>query len=212
MIKRMFDLLLALVGLISVSLFLVVIALWIKLDSPGPVFYRGLRVGRAGKVFRIFKFRSMVMDAERIGASSTPDDDPRVTRAGRLLRKYKLDELPQLFNVLNGTMSMVGPRPQVGWMVELYSPDERAILSLRPGITDYSSLKFRNEGEILRGSADPDRAYLEKIHPEKMKLSLQYLQDNSLWLDCKILMQTLAVLFVRSAAMKPSTPREYRSN
>jgi lipopolysaccharide/colanic/teichoic acid biosynthesis glycosyltransferase len=212
MIKRMFDLLLAFVGLIFISLFLVVIALCIKLDSPGPVFYRGLRVGRAGKVFRIFKFRTMVMDAERIGASSTPDDDPRVTRTGRLLRKYKLDELPQLFNVLNGTMSMVGPRPQVGWMVERYSPDERAILSLRPGITDYSSLKFRNEGEILRGSADPDRAYLEKIHPEKMKLSLQYLQDNSLWLDCKILMQTLAVLFVRSAAMKPSTPREYRSN
>jgi lipopolysaccharide/colanic/teichoic acid biosynthesis glycosyltransferase len=212
MIKRMFDLLLAFVGLIFISLFLVVIALCIKLDSPGPVFYRGLRVGRAGKVFRIFKFRTMVMDAERIGASSTPDDDPRVTRTGRLLRKYKLDELPQLFNVLNGTMSMVGPRPQVGWMVERYSPDERAILSLRPGITDYSSLKFRNEGEILRGSADPDRAYLEKIHPEKMKLSLQYLQDNSLWLDCKILMQTLAVLFLRSAAMKPSTPREYRSN
>jgi lipopolysaccharide/colanic/teichoic acid biosynthesis glycosyltransferase len=196
MMKRAFDLLLASVGTIIISPLLVILATWIKLDSPGPVFYRGMRVGQFGRVFRIFKFRTMVVDAERIGASSTPEDDPRVTRAGKFLRQYKLDELPQLLNVLNGTMSLVGPRPQVAWAVELYSEDEKQILSLRPGITDYSSLKFRNEGEILQGSTDPDRTYLERIHPEKMRLSLEYLHNNSLWLDCKILAKTVTTLFL----------------
>jgi lipopolysaccharide/colanic/teichoic acid biosynthesis glycosyltransferase len=196
-IKRAFDAAMATAGFLVLFPFLGILALAIRIDSPGPVFYRGTRVGRWGKPFRIFKFRTMVENAERIGPSSTPEDDPRVTRVGRLLRKYKLDELPQLLNVIRGEMSLVGPRPQVSWAVELYTPDERAVLSVRPGITDSASLRFRDEGEILRGSPNPDQEYFEKIHPEKMRLSLEYIQTQSLWLDCQILVKTMCVLVSR---------------
>src|SRR5262249_966104 len=144
------------------------IAVLIKLMSPGPVFYRGERMGLQKKRFYIYKFRTMGVDAERRGGSSTAADDPRITRIGRLLRKGKLDELPQFFNVLLGDMSVVGPRPQVAWAVELYNEEERKLLDVRPGITDYASIRFRNEGEILRGSSDPDKTYLEVIAPEKI--------------------------------------------
>jgi lipopolysaccharide/colanic/teichoic acid biosynthesis glycosyltransferase len=179
MTKRTFDL---------------VLIVFVKIDSPGPVFYRGLRVGRHGKSFRIFKFRTMVEDAEKLGGASTPEDDPRVTRMGRFLRKYKLDELPQILNVISGEMSLVGPRPQVPWAVEMYTQEERTILNVRPGITDYASVRFRDEGEILRGSANPDTDYFEKIHPEKMRLSLEYVRKQSLWLDCRILLKTLGAV------------------
>jgi lipopolysaccharide/colanic/teichoic acid biosynthesis glycosyltransferase len=169
---------------------LLAIALWIKLDSKGPVFYRGKRVGRGGKQFHILKFRSMVVDAERIGASSTSDDDPRITRPGKFIRRCKLDELPQLINVFLGEMSMVGPRPQVQWAVDLYTDVERSLLGVRPGITDYSSLVYRNEGEILRGSTDPDKDYLEKIAPGKIQLGLLYVRTHNLWIDVKIILAT----------------------
>jgi lipopolysaccharide/colanic/teichoic acid biosynthesis glycosyltransferase len=143
----------------------------------------------------MYKFRTMVVDADRIGGSSTPDDDPRITPVGRMLRRHKLDELPQLFNVLTGEMSLVGPRPQVQWAVDLYSPEERQVLTVQPGITDYASLRFPNEGEILRASTDPDKDYIEKIHPEKMRLSLEYVRRRSFRTDVSILVGTLIAIF-----------------
>jgi len=195
--KRTIDLILAMLGVILLSPVLTAVALLIKFDSRGPIFYRGVRIGRYGNPFRIFKFRTMVEDAEKLGGASTPEDDPRVTRMGRFLRKYKLDELPQILNVISGEMSLVGPRPQVPWAVKLYTQEERTILNVRPGITDYASVRFRDEGEILRGSANPDKEYFEKIHPEKMRLSLEYVRNQSVWLDCKILLKTLGAVVWR---------------
>jgi len=206
--KRLFDLAVSLLGLVFLSPVLVFLSIAIKFDSPGPVFYRGVRAGRYGRPFRIFKFRTMAANAERLGDSSTPDDDPRVTRVGKILRKYKLDELPQVINVLRGEMSLVGPRPQVPWVVQLYSQEQREILRVRPGITDYASLRFVNEGEILRGSSSPDNDYLQKIHPEKMQLSLEYVRNESLWLDCKLLIKTLGVLLLGTkGSQSPPQPR-----
>lgn len=195
MLKRLFDIASSFLGLILVSPVLIVLALLIKIEDGGPVFYRGVRVGRYGKPFKIFKFRTMIMDAEQMGGSSTADDDPRLTKIGKRLRACKLDELPQLINVLKGEMSLVGPRPQVQWAVNLYTPEEREVLALRPGITDYASLHFPNEGEILKGSTDPDRDYMEKIHREKMRLAIEYVKTHSFWTDMKIIFQTIAVVF-----------------
>ena len=195
MVKRLFDLFWSTAGLLMLSPLLIAIALAIKLTSRGPVFYRGERVGLNGRPFRIFKFRTMVVHADRIGGSSTPEDDPRVTYVGKILRKFKLDELPQLLNVFAGEMSLVGPRPQVGWAVERYTAEERAVLSVRPGMTDWASLKFANEGEILKGSTDPDRDYWEKIHPEKMRLGLEYARTHSLGGDIRVILETVAAVF-----------------
>jgi len=173
--------------------------IFIKLDSPGPAFYCGERVGRFGRTFRIFKFRTMVADAEKRGGPSTASDDPRITGVGRFLRKYKLDELPQLINVLKGEMSIVGPRPEVLTEVETYTNEERRILEVRPGITDWASLTFHNEGEILKGSPDPHQAYREKIKPEKMRLALKYIDERSFLTDIKIILETLLTL-VRTRA------------
>jgi lipopolysaccharide/colanic/teichoic acid biosynthesis glycosyltransferase len=194
MVKRSFDIVASLAGLIVFSPLLLVLALWVKLDSSGPVFYRGKRVGRHGKPFGMLKFRSMVVNAESIGASSTSEDDPRITRSGKFLRRLKLDELPQLLNVLAGQMSFVGPRPQVQWAVDLYTPEQRALLDARPGITDYASLVFRNEGEILAGSSDPDKDYLEKIAPTKLRLGLAYVRRHNVWIDLKIIVATVLVI------------------
>ena len=199
MAKRIFDILFSVVGLIFFSPFLFIISILIKLEDGRPVFYRGLRVGRYRKPFRIFKFRTMVVNAEKVGGSSTADDDPRITRIGKFLRKYKLDEVPQLINVLKGEMSFVGPRPQVQWAVELYNERERKLLTVRPGITDYASIKFKNEAEILKGSNDPDKDYLEKIAPEKLKLSLEYVENMSLWSDIKIIFATIRAVFQKTA-------------
>lgn len=192
--KRLFDITFSIAGLVMLSPVFVIISILIKRDG-GPVFYRGERVGLRGKLFRIYKFRSMVVDAEKIGGSSTPDDDPRITGVGRFIRKYKLDELPQLINVLMGEMSFVGPRPQVKWAVDLYGEEEKMLLSVRPGITDFASLTFRNEAEILKGSKDPDKDYLEKIAPEKIRLSLEYVKNRSFILDLKIVFITIKTLF-----------------
>ena len=192
--KRAFDLICSVLILAILSPFLLALAAWIKTTSRGPVLYSAPRVGLGGRPFRMYKFRTMVLDADRIGGSSTPADDPRITPVGRQLRRHKLDELPQLFNVIAGDMSLVGPRPQVQWAVDLYSPEERHVLTVPPGITDYASLRFPNEGEILRASTDPDRDYMEKIHPEKMRLSLEYVRKRSFRTDLSILAGTMAAL------------------
>jgi len=197
-LKRMFDLLVSSAGLLVSSPLLLLLALWIKLDSEGSVFYRGVRVGRHGRLFRIFKFRTMVVNAERIGGPSTSDNDPRITRVGRLLRKYKLDELPQLVNVLKGEMSLVGPRPEVQMYVDLYSEEEKAILSIRPGITDWASLWNSDEGAILAGSPDPEKTYQEEIRPRKIRLQLEYVRRRSLGVDLQIMLKTLAVVLSRA--------------
>jgi|SRR5581483_2279650 len=193
--KRLFDIIVAVVGLIIISPLLAMLAIWIKVDSRGPVFYRGYRAGRFGKPFRIFKLRTMVPDAEKLGGAETPTDDPRITRAGAFLRQYKLDELPQLINVVVGDMSLVGPRPEVMEEVVRYTDREKEVLQIRPGITDWASLRFHHEGEILRGSSDPHRAYHEKIRPEKIRLQLHYVRNNSLLSDFKIIFQTVRVIF-----------------
>jgi lipopolysaccharide/colanic/teichoic acid biosynthesis glycosyltransferase len=167
------------------------------MNGGGPAFFRGVRIGLYGKPLHIFKFRTMVVDAEKIGGSSTADGDPRITKIGKLLRKYKLDELPQLINVLKGDMSIVGPRPEVKQYVDMFNEEEQAILSVRPGITDWASLWNPNEGEILKDSPDPDQDYLEKIRPEKIRLQLKYIRERSFLTDMKIIFRTLWVIFKR---------------
>lgn len=194
MMKRLFDLACSAAGLLVLSPALVLLTALIKLEDGGSVFYRGVRVGRYGKRFRIFKFRTMVVNADKIGGPSTADDDPRITAVGKFIRRFKLDELPQLINVLTGEMSLVGPRPEVPVEVDLYTEEEKALLNVRPGITDYASIKFHNEGEILRGSPDPHLAYREKIRPEKIRLGLEYVRHHSLWVDLKIIFKTFSTL------------------
>lgn len=196
-LKRLLDYTVAGVGLVLLAPLLLVVALVIRLGSPGPVFYRGERVGLGGITFRILKFRTMVVEAEKSGGSSTPEDDPRITRVGHMLRRWKLDEAPQLINVVRGEMSLVGPRPQVRWAVDLYTPEERRLLSVRPGITDWASVRFRNEAEILRGSDDPDRLYLEKIAPEKIRLGLWYVDNQTFLEDLRIIFATLRCVIIR---------------
>ena len=189
--KRIFDIAFSFLGLLLLLPLLFLIAIMIKKEDYGPVFYRGERVGKNGMLFRIYKFRTMVVNAEKIGPSSTSDDDPRITKIGRFLRKYKLDELPQLINVLKGEMSFVGPRPEVKKFTDLYTEEEKAILSVRPGITDWASLWNSDEGSILAGVEDPDRVYMEKIRPEKIRLQLKYVRERSLWVDIKIIFKTI---------------------
>ena len=202
--KRAFDAAVAAIGLVVLSPVLAAISIAIKAGSPGPLVYRGKRVGLNGDTFEMLKFRTMVVDADKIGGSSTPEDDPRVTPIGKKLRRYKLDELPQLINVLKGDMSFVGPRPQVQWAVDLYTPEEREILKVRPGITDEASLRFSNEAEILKGSKDPDKDYIEKIHPEKMRLSLEYVRNRSFSGDLSIIARTAQAIFKPSSSEKSS--------
>ncbi len=196
-VKRLFDIATAASGLLVLSPFLMWIVLRIKQADGGLVFYRGERVGLNGKVFRIYKFRTMVEDAEQLGASSTSDDDARITQIGWILRKYKLDELPQLVNVLAGDMSLVGPRPEVKKFTDLYSEEEKTILTVRPGITDWASLWNPDEGALLKGSADPDKDYLEKIRPEKLRLQLKYVRERTFFTDVKIIFLTLKTIFMK---------------
>jgi lipopolysaccharide/colanic/teichoic acid biosynthesis glycosyltransferase len=196
MLKRQFDIVVSLTGLTLLSPVFVIMAFLITLDG-GPAFYRGERIGKNGKAFEIYKFRTMIPNAEKIGGSSTAADDVRITRVGKFLRTYKLDELPQLINVLKGEMSFVGPRPQVAWAVALYTQEQRELLSVRPGITDFASIKFNNEGDLLKGSADPDKDYLERIAPEKLRLGLEYVKNRSLWLDIRLIFGTLKAVFAK---------------
>jgi lipopolysaccharide/colanic/teichoic acid biosynthesis glycosyltransferase len=196
MLKRIFDFLVSLFGLIIFSPLFLIIAVLIKLDSEGPVFYRGERVGKDGKPFRIFKFRTMVKDAEKLGGPSTSADDPRLTKLGKVLRKYKVDELPQLINVLKGEMSLVGPRPEVPSEVETYNEEtKKIILSVKPGMTDLATLANLHEEEILKGSEDPHQTYRKLIKPRKLKLAVEYVKKRSFWLDLVIILKTIKSLF-----------------
>lgn len=195
MAKRAFDLLLSGLGLVLLSPLLLVIALAVRLDSPGPVFYRQLRVGRRGVPFRIHKFRTMVHDPAGGGPQITVGADPRITRVGAWLRRHKLDELAQLIDVLQGTMSLVGPRPELPRYVALYPPLLRdKVLSVRPGITDLASIAFRNESELLARAADAEREYVQVVMPQKLALAARYAEAASIGLDLKILWRTLCLL------------------
>lgn len=189
--KRLYDIVLSSIALIVLSPLFVILAVIIKVDSEGPVFYKGVRVGKHGKRFRPYKFRTMVMNADEIGPSSTTADDPRITKVGGFIRRFNLDELPQFINVLKGEMSIVGPRPQVPWAVELYTEEEKTILTVHPGITDWATIWVRDLGERLRGSQDPDKDYMEKIWPEKRRLQLEYVRNHSPSIDLKIMLKTL---------------------
>ena len=194
MSKRLFDIVAALAGLMLLAPLFVLVALWIKLDSPGPVWFRQQRVGRHGKPFSIYKFRTMTV-APGDTLQLTVGCDRRITRAGQFLRRYKLDELAQLINVLQGAMSLVGPRPEVPRYVACYPPDVRAIvLSVAPGITDWAAILYRDESAILGRAADPERAYLETILPAKLDYYVRYVRERSFWTDLRIIFSTLSAI------------------
>jgi len=198
MAKRIFDIIVSFLGLILFFPLFLIISILIKINSPGPVFHRGIRIGRFGKQFRIFKFRTMIPGAEKLGGPSTPADDSRLTKIGKFLKKYQLDELPQLINVLKGEMSLVGPRPEVPSEIESLDPEIRKIiLSVKPGMTSLATLANPHEGEILRGSKDPHKTYCEKIKPEKIKLNLEYVKKKSLLLDIKIIIKTFFIAVLK---------------
>lgn len=189
--KRVFDILVSLTGLIVLSPLLVLVAALVKVTSPGPVFFRQERIGYRFRPFQILKFRTMVADAEQRGGQLTAGRDPRITPLGRLLRKTKIDELPQLINVLKGEMSFVGPRPEVPKYVEMFREDYEELLRVRPGITDIASLKYRNESEILGAADDPEQTYLSEVLPDKIALAKQYVSRSSLWLDLQLIVKTV---------------------
>ncbi len=198
MAKRLFDIVLSLVGILVLGPLIAALAFIVKFTSPGPILYCGVRVGRHNNPFRIMKFRSMVVNAENLGASSTAGHDPRITRIGHFMRKCKFDELPQLFNVLFGTMSFVGPRPEVQKFVDLYTEEEQIILNMRPGITDWASIWNSDEGHVLDGAPDADAAYAELIRPTKLELQKLYACNHSVWTDIKIIFYTFAKLTTKS--------------
>ena len=191
--KRFFDFTISLIVLTVFSPLFLILGILIKKDSEGPVFYRQERIGKNGKPFRIFKFRTMVNNADKSGVTSTKEDDVRITKMGKFIRKYNLDELAQFINVLRGEMSIVGPRPEIPYYVNMFTEEEKVILSVRPGITDWACIWNPDEGKLLAGSDDPDRDYLEKIRPEKIRLQLKYVKDHSFWIDFKIMLLTLKV-------------------
>ena len=188
---RFFDFILSLVGLVVLALIFIVLAIWIKIDSKGPVFYKQVRVGQNSIDFGLFKFRSMVVDADKKGLITVGGRDPRITRSGYFIRKYKLDELPQLINVLVGDMSLVGPRPEVRKYVDLYTDEQQKVLSVKPGITDYASIEYMDENEILGKSSDPEKTYIEEIMPEKIKYNMKYILNKNISEYFKIIFLTL---------------------
>ncbi len=192
--KRVFDVIVSFLILAVLSPFFVILALAVKLDSKGPVFYRQVRVGRYNQDFKIYKFRTMVQDADKIGLSLTVGEDPRITRVGRFIRKLRLDEFSQLFNVLGGSMSLVGPRPEVRKYVDAYTPEFMATLLIRPGITATSSIAFKDEDELLNSGGDPEQIYVEQILPPKMAYNLAYTKHITVLNDIKIMFQTVAAV------------------
>jgi lipopolysaccharide/colanic/teichoic acid biosynthesis glycosyltransferase len=190
-LKRIFDILLSLFGLVVLLPFFLIIACWIAIDSNGGVFYKQQRIGRYGRPFYLLKFRTMRPDADKAGLLTVGKRDSRVTNIGYYLRKYKLDEFPQLVNVLKGDMSLVGPRPEVKRYVDQYTDEQRRVLNVRPGITDYASIKYIKESELLGQSADPEKTYVEEIMPEKVRINLQYVDSHGIVTDVKIILLTL---------------------
>lgn len=195
MLKRIFDIFFAAAGLIILSPVFIITAVIIKLDSKGPVIYKQSRVGKGNRDFQLFKFRSMKPDSDVSGLLTVGGRDPRITTSGYYLRKFKLDELPQLINVLKGEMSFVGPRPEVRKYVDIYTEDQKKVLSVSPGITDVASIKYRNENELLEKADDPERFYVENIMPDKISLNLEYIDQRSLYKDLKVILKTLSAVF-----------------
>ena len=194
MLKRTFDILASFMGLVILSPLFLVMAVWIKCDSRGPVFYRQSRVGRGNRDFRLYKFRSMYVDSDKKGLLTVGGHDSRVTKAGYFIRKYKIDELPQLINVLIGDMSFVGPRPEVRRYVNLYTEQQLHVLDVRPGITDRASVKYRNENDLLAKATDPEEYYIKVIMPDKLAINLEYVAHHSLWSDIRIIFSTFAAI------------------
>ena len=192
--KRLFDVIASGFGLIVLSPLFLVLAIWIKCDSKGPVFYRQVRVGFRNKDFRIFKFRSMRVGADKGSLVTIGGHDPRITRSGYFIRKFKLDELPQLINVFVGDMSLVGPRPEVRHYVDYWTPEQMHVLDVRPGITDPASIKFRNENELMEKAEDPEKYYIEVIMQEKIKLYLEYVEKHSFLYDIGLIFKTFWVI------------------
>nr|WP_299201931.1 sugar transferase [uncultured Brumimicrobium sp.] len=196
MLKRAFDIVSSVFGLLLLSPVFIIVVIWIKLDSKGPVFYKQVRVGKNNIDFKILKFRSMRQDADKGSLITIGGRDPRVTQSGYYIRKYKLDELPQLINVLKGDMSIVGPRPEVRRYVDLYTEEQKRVLSVQPGITDIASIKYRNENELLENAVDPDKIYIESIMPDKLKHNLEYIDKQSFLFDLKLIAQTIKEIII----------------
>ena len=188
--KRIFDIVASGIGLILLSPLFVILAIWIKCDSIGPVFYKQVRVGRNNMDFQLFKFRSMRVGSDKKGLITVGGHDPRITRSGYYIRKYKLDEFPQLINVFKGDMSLVGPRPEVRKYVDMYTEEQMHVLDVRPGITDLASIRYRNENELLERVNDPDKYYVEVIMPDKLRINLEYVARHSFTFDIRLIFQT----------------------
>jgi lipopolysaccharide/colanic/teichoic acid biosynthesis glycosyltransferase len=194
--KRLFDIFFSALGLLGLLPLFLIVAIWVKIDSHGPVFFRQVRVGRFGRTFRIFKFRTMCLGAEDRGSQITVGKDPRITNSGKFLRRHKLDELPQLLNVVLGDMSLVGPRPEVPRYVDLYPSQVRdLILSVPPGITDFASIEYKDENSILGAAEDAERAYVQEVMPAKLIYYEKYVRERSIWLDVKLIFATFKALF-----------------
>ena len=191
MLIRLLDIVLSLLGLLFLLPIFVILAVWIKFDSQGSIFFRQIRVGKDGRGFRIYKFRTMIVNAEKMGIITIGERDPRITNSGYFLRKYKLDELPQLINVLKGEMSFVGPRPEVRKYVEMYNQEQLKILTVKPGITDYASIEYINEDEILGKSLNPEKTYIEEIMPQKIKYNMKYINNKTVIEYFKIIFLTI---------------------
>lgn len=192
--KRLFDVIASGCGLLVLSPVFIIVAIWIRLDSEGPVFYRQVRVGRYNKDFRIFKFRSMRIGSDKGSLVTIGGRDPRITRSGYFIRKFKIDELPQLINVFIGDMSLVGPRPEVRHYVDYWTSEQMRVLDVRPGITDPASIRFRNENELLAKAEDPEKYYIDVIMQEKIKLYLEYVDNASFWYDIRLIFMTFWVI------------------
>jgi lipopolysaccharide/colanic/teichoic acid biosynthesis glycosyltransferase len=195
--KRLFDIILSSLGLLILSPIFAIVAIWIKLDSCGPIFYRQVRVGRYNQDFRIYKFRSMRVGSDKGSLVTIGGRDPRITTSGYFIRKFKIDELPQLINVLIGDMSLVGPRPEVRHYVNYWTPEQMHVLDVRPGITDPASIKFRNENELLEKAENPEKYYIEVIMQEKIRLYLEYVNQHNLFYDLKIIFQTFWAIITK---------------
>ena len=191
MLIRLLDIVLSLLGLLFLLPIFLILAVWMKFDSQGSIFFRQIRVGKDGRDFRIYKFRTMIVNAEKMGIITIGERDPRITNSGYFLRKYKLDELPQLINVLKGEMSFVGPRPEVRKYVEMYNQEQLKILTVKPGITDYASIEYINEDEILGKSSDPEKTYIEEIMPQKIKYNMKYINNKTVIEYFKIIFLTI---------------------
>ena len=194
MAKRVFDFLFSVIGLVAITPVMLILAFIITIDSKGGVFYKQVRIGKNQKPFSLYKFRSMRTDADKKGLLTVGNNDSRITKIGYYLRKYKLDEMPQLINVLFGNMSFVGPRPEVEKYVKLYNQEQLMVFNVKPGITDWASIKYVNENEILAKSSQPEKTYIEEIMPAKLKLNLEYVKHNNVFVDIKIILLTIKAI------------------